>query len=71
MEKERLRCLDCEISIKKVSLSDLIGEKSFEGSRLIVPNINAVFDYFDFWACPKCGRTLIYAGPDARKEAAS
>ena len=59
-------CPDCQNDLKLVLLSDLVGDAKAGGLKLTLPAAGAIFDYFDFWVCPQCGRTLIYAGDRAR-----
>lgn len=47
-----------------------MGELKAAGPKLTLPAAGAVFDYFDFWVCPRCGRTLLYADDRARAKAA-
>lgn len=63
-------CPECQAELKLVLLSDLIGEIKAGAPQLTLPAINAIFDYFDFWVCPQCGRTLVYADDRARARAA-
>lgn len=63
-------CPECQSDLKLVLLSDLIGEAKAGASKLTLPAAVAVFDYFDFWVCPQCGRTLIYADDRVRARAA-
>jgi predicted RNA-binding Zn-ribbon protein involved in translation (DUF1610 family) len=63
-------CPECQTGLKLVLLSDLIGEVKAGGPKMTLPAAAAVFDHFDFWVCPQCGRTLIYADDRARAEAA-
>jgi hypothetical protein len=37
--------------------------------RATAPAAGAIFDYFDFWVCPQCGRTLLYANQEAGAKA--
>ncbi|HKS29853.1 MAG TPA: hypothetical protein VJS44_18665 [Pyrinomonadaceae bacterium] len=62
-------CPECQSELKLVMLSDLVGELKVGGVKATVPAASAVFDYFDFWVCPQCGRTLIYADDRARAAA--
>lgn len=62
-------CPECQANLKLVLLSDLVGEVNAGGPTLALPAAVAIFDYFDFWVCPQCGRTLIYAGDRARAKA--
>ena len=62
-------CPECQTDLKLVLLSDLVGEMKAGGIELTLPAAGAVFDYFDFWVCPQCGRTLIYADDRARAKA--
>ena len=63
-------CPECQSDLKLVLLSDLVGEMKAGGIELTLPAAGAVFDFFDFWVCPQCGRTLIYADDRARAKAA-
>lgn len=69
MPKRGKICPDCEADLKLVLLSDLVGEAQAGGMKVTLPAAGAVFDYFDFWVCPQCGRTLIYADDRARARA--
>ncbi len=62
-------CPECGTVLKLVLLSDLVGESKASSHKLTLPIAGAVFDYFDFWVCHGCGRTLIYAGDKARAKA--
>jgi len=68
--KEGRRCPECHAALKLVLLTDLVGEVKAGGVSLTLPAAGAVFDYFDFWVCPDCGRTLLYADDRARAKAA-
>jgi hypothetical protein len=67
-DKGRL-CPECETELKLVLLSDLVGDAKAGGLELTLPAAGAIFGYFDFWVCPQCGRTLIYADDRARAKA--
>ena len=69
MGKEGRQCPDCQTVLKLVLLSDLVGDLKAGGLELTVPAAGAVFNYFDFWVCPQCGRTLLYADDRARAKA--
>jgi predicted RNA-binding Zn-ribbon protein involved in translation (DUF1610 family) len=69
MAKEGRQCPECQTVLKLVLLSDLVGEAKAGGIKLTLPAAGAVFDYFDFWVCPQCGRTLLYADNRARAKA--
>ena len=62
-------CPECQTDLRLVLLSDLVGESKAAGQKLTLPAAGAVFDYFDFWVCPQCGRTLLYADDRARAKA--
>lgn len=62
-------CPECQTDLRLVLLSDLVGEMKVVGIELTLPAAGAVFEYFDFWVCPQCGRTLIYADARARAKA--
>ena len=64
------KCPECETTLKLVLLTDLVGERKAGGLELTLPAAGAVFDFFDFWVCPECGRTLLYADQRARAKAA-
>jgi predicted RNA-binding Zn-ribbon protein involved in translation (DUF1610 family) len=68
--KNSLQCPDCQVDLKLVLLTDLVDEVKARGAGLTSPAINAVFDHFNFWVCPKCGRTTLYAGQRAQAIAA-
>lgn len=68
--KNKLTCPDCEVGLKLVLLSDLVGEVKAGGAGVSLAAATAVFDHFNFWVCPHCGRTLLYAGPQAQAKAA-
>ena len=63
-------CPECQSELKLVMLSDLVGDLKAAGPKMTLPAASAVFDYFDFWVCPRCGRTLLYADDRARARAA-
>lgn len=63
-------CPECETDLKLVLLSDLAGGMKAGGLELTLPAAGAILDYFDFWVCPECGRTLIYADNRAWAKAA-
>jgi hypothetical protein len=63
-------CPECQSELKLVLLPDLVGEWKAGGPKMTLPAASAVFDYFDFWVCPQCGRTLLYADDRARAKAA-
>lgn len=63
-------CPECRAELKLVLLSDLVGESKAAGPKMTLPAASAVFDYFDFWVCTQCGRTLLYADDRARARAA-
>jgi uncharacterized protein (DUF2225 family) len=69
MTKEGRQCPECQTVLKLVLLSDLVGQLKAGGLGLTLPAAGAVFDYFDFWVCPQCGRTLLYADHRARAKA--
>jgi uncharacterized protein with PIN domain len=69
MSKEGRECPDCRTVLKLVLLSDLVGETKAGGIEMTLPAAGAVFDYFDFWVCTQCGRTLLYADDRARAKA--
>lgn len=62
-------CPECQTGLKLVLLSDLVGQRQAGGLEFTLPAAGAVFNHFDFWVCPECGRTLIYAGDKARAKA--
>lgn len=68
--KNSLQCHDCQVDLKLVLLTDLVDETKARGAELTSPTINAVFDHFNFWVCPQCGRTTLYAGRRAQAKAA-
>jgi uncharacterized protein with PIN domain len=70
VSKEGRQCPECHATLKLVLLSDLVGQAKAGGVSLTLPAAGAIFDYFDFWVCPECGRTLIYADDRARAKAA-
>lgn len=67
-QNDRL-CPDCKLTLRTVLLSDLIGGQKEQGMGLF-PAARAMFEYFDFYVCGQCGRTLVYAGDEAREIAA-
>ena len=69
MNKEGRQCPECQTVLKLVLLSDLVGGAKAGGLDLTLPAAGAVFEYFDFWVCPQCGRTLLYADDRARAKA--
>ena len=69
MASEGRQCPECRTTLNLVLLSDLVGEYKAGGLNATLPAAGAVFDYFDFWVCPRCGRTLIYADDRARAKA--
>jgi hypothetical protein len=69
MSREGRQCPECQSVLKLVLLSDLVGGSQAGGLSLTLPAAGAVFDYFDFWVCPQCGRTLIYADDRAKAKA--
>jgi uncharacterized protein (DUF2225 family) len=69
MSKEGRQCPDCQTALKLVLLTDLVGQMKAGGIKATLPAAGAVFDYFDFWVCPQCGRTLLYADDRARAKA--
>ena len=70
MTKKGRECPECQTILKLVLLSDLVGQTKAGGLKATLPAAGAVFDYFDFWVCPQCGRTLLYADDRARAKAA-
>jgi uncharacterized protein with PIN domain len=70
MDKKGRECPECQTVLNLVLLSDLIGEAKEGGLKVTLPAAGAIFDYFDFWVCPQCGRTLLYADDRARAKAA-
>ncbi|HKR00723.1 MAG TPA: hypothetical protein VJT09_08615 [Pyrinomonadaceae bacterium] len=70
MSREGRQCPECQTVLKLVLLSDLVGKAKAGGLGVTLPAAGAVFDYFDFWVCPQCGRTLLYADDRARAKAA-
>jgi uncharacterized protein (DUF2225 family) len=70
MSKEGRQCPECQTTLKLVLLADLVGQVKAGGLTVTLPAAGAVFDYFDFWVCPQCGRTLLYADDRARAKAA-
>jgi hypothetical protein len=69
MDVEGKQCPECRTTLKPVLLSDLVGEPAAGGLNATLPAAGAVFDYFDFWVCTRCGRTLLYADERARAKA--
>ncbi len=69
MSKEGRQCPECQTVLSLVLLSDLVGGRKAGGLEANLPAAGAVFDFFDFWVCPKCGRTLLYADDRARAKA--
>lgn len=69
MTKEGRQCPECQTILRLVLLSDLVGQAKAGGLTVTLPAAGAVFDYFDFWVCPQCGRTLLYADDRARAKA--
>jgi hypothetical protein len=69
MNNEGRNCPECQTVLSLVLLSDLVGGRQAGGLELSLPAAGAVFEYFDFWVCPQCGRTLLYAGDRARAKA--
>ncbi len=69
MSKEGRQCPECQTVLSLVLLSDLVGGRKAGGLDATLPAAGAVFDFFDFWVCPKCGRTLLYADDRARAKA--
>ena len=69
MSNEGRRCPECQTVLSLVLLSDLVGNLKAGGLEANLPAAGAVFNYFDFWVCPKCGRTLLYADDRARAKA--
>lgn len=67
MTKDKKQCPDCQTSLKAVSLSDLITETGGRYFSAEIPTEIALSEYFDFYVCAQCGRTLIYAGATVRK----
>ena len=70
MTADGRKCPECQTALKLVLLSDLVGEVKAGGVKVTLPAAGAVFDYFDFWVCTQCGRTLLYADNRARAKAA-
>lgn len=68
MVQEKKVCPDCHSPLKVVRLSDLIGERKEQ--RLEPWGGGAIFEHFHFYVCGQCGRTLVYAGSEARQIAA-
>jgi len=69
MTNEGRQCPECQTVLSLVLLSDLVGGAKAGGIELTLPAAGAVFDFFDFWVCPQCGRTLLYADHRARVKA--
>jgi len=69
MNNEGRQCPECQTVLRLVLLSDLVGGLKAGGLEVNLPAAGAVFDYFDFWVCPECGRTLLYADDRARAKA--
>lgn len=69
MSVEGRQCPECGTALKLVLLDDLVGEYKAGGMKATLPAAGAVFDYFDFWVCARCGRTLLYADDRARAKA--
>lgn len=69
MSNEGRQCPECQTVLRLVLLSDLVGGRKAGGLEVTLPAAGAVFDYFHFWVCPKCGRTLLYADDRARAKA--
>jgi uncharacterized protein with PIN domain len=69
MSQEKKLCPDCQTPLKSVLLSDLVGERKEQGLEAVLPVAGAIFEYFNFYVCSHCGRTLIYAGSEARDAA--
>ena len=69
MSNEGRRCPECQTVLSLVLLSELVGNLKAGGLEANLPAAGAVFNYFDFWVCPKCGRTLLYADDRARAKA--
>ena len=69
MTKEGRRCPECQTTLKLVLLADLVGQRKAGGVEFTLPAAGAVFDFFDFWVCSECGRTLLYADERARAKA--
>lgn len=69
MSNEGRQCPECRAALKLVLLSDLVGGMKAGGLEMNLPAAGAVFDYFDFWVCPDCGRTLLYADDRTRAKA--
>ena len=63
------KCPECQSTLKLVLLTDLVGQRKAGGLEFTLPAAGAVFDFFDFWVCPECGRTLLYADNRARAKA--
>ena len=72
MTQAKRQCPNCQLPLKVVHLSDLIGEVGNQrvDELIPMPAAGAVFEYFDFYVCGQCGRTLIYAGSEAQRVAA-
>lgn len=69
MSKEGRQCPECQTVLSLILLSDLVGGRKAGGLEVTLPAAGAVFDFFDFWVCPQCGRTLLYADDRARAKA--
>lgn len=69
MSNEGRQCPECQTVLSLVLLSDLVGGRKAGGLEVSLPAAGAVFDFFDFWVCSKCGRTLLYADDRARAKA--
>lgn len=63
MSKEGRQCPECGTTLNLALLSELVGQRKAGGLEATLPAAGAVFDFFDFWVCHECGRTLIYAEP--------
>jgi DNA-directed RNA polymerase subunit RPC12/RpoP len=70
MNQEKRQCPDCHSPLTVVHLSDLMGEKKEQQLEPWRQQIGSIFDYFNFYVCGQCGRTLVYAGSEAREIAA-
>jgi uncharacterized protein with PIN domain len=66
MTQNKDQCADCKSPLRRVSLSDLIGERKRRGLEEIMPAAGVVFDHFDFRVCGQCGYTLIWANSATR-----
>ncbi|HEV7374083.1 MAG TPA: hypothetical protein VGN95_05175 [Pyrinomonadaceae bacterium] len=69
MSGKKRECPDCQASLETVLLSDLIGERKEQALSAVLPAAGAIFEHFDFYVCGQCGRTLVYAGSEAREAA--